>query len=106
MRTKMTKKEIKETGMLIFSVGYCNLQYLLRTKQPFANSTDSYGWASDYYAFDNFTLSTGYWPIGEKIPYNITTRYEKEARKTSLDNLGDLVNRFEAEITKLIEDKK
>lgn len=87
MKLQTTKKQIKANFYTILSVGYCEAQYLLYYKNPFAYSAGVYGWACDYYEFGNTCISTGYSPIGEKVEYNLLQELEKQAR--------DIVNSLE-----------
>ena len=79
MKTKTTKKQIKSNFNTILSIGYCESQYLLYYKSPFAYSSDSGGWACDYYITDNVCISTGYRPIGDKVPYKLLSKLEYKA---------------------------
>ena len=81
MKSKTTKKSIKENYNRIISIGYCNLQSLLSYVQPFAYSTRAEGWACDYYNIQGVIISTGYAPIGESVDYDIVSKYEKEGMK-------------------------
>lgn len=81
MKLLATKKQIKNSYSKIISVGYCNIQYLTKYKNPFAYSKSLYGWSCDYYEFNNVCLSTGYSPIGEIVSYNLVTEYELKASK-------------------------
>jgi len=77
MKTKFTRKEIKENYNIIIEVGYCKLQDLLTYKQPFGYSTRAEGWACDYYELsNNICISTGYAPIKKKVD-NHRERYLK-----------------------------
>ena len=87
MKTKTTKKQIKSNFNTILSIGYCESQYLLYYKSPFAYSSDSGGWACDYYITDNVCISTGYRPIGDKVPYKLLSKLEYKA--------CDIVNNYE-----------
>lgn len=44
MKVKVTKKEIRENYKNVISVGYCELQYLLRGKNPNFYTSGIYGW--------------------------------------------------------------
>lgn len=79
MKTKTTKKQIKSNFNTILSIGYCESQYLLYYKSPFAYSSDNGGWACDYYIIDNVCISTGYRPIGDKVPYKLLSKLEYKA---------------------------
>lgn len=79
MKYKTTKKAIREMGDPVYCVGYCNLQNLLRTVDPFAYSTRAEGWACDYYRINGVIISTGYSPIGRKTDYNLCREYDQKA---------------------------
>ena len=79
MKYKTTKKAIREMGDPVYCVGYCNLQNLLRTVDPFAYSTRAEGWACDYYYIHDVIISTGYAPIGRKTDYNLCREYDQKA---------------------------
>lgn len=107
MRLKTTKKQIKEnTSNNLFSVGYCDLKYLLKYKNAFAYSSGVYGVACDYYELElcgtRIIISTGYQPIGRRLPSTLIKKYDPLARniikKTCLDR-----DRKEAEINTLID---
>lgn len=92
MKYKTTKKEMKENYYNILSVGYCNLQYLLRHKAANSYCSSIYGWYCDNYELTGskriLLLSTGYNPIKSKnINKNdeeiekIIKKYENKAEK-------------------------
>ena len=79
MKLQTTKKAIKNNFNTIISIGYCDAQYLLWFKNPFAYSAGVYGWACDYYQINNVCISTGYSPIGERVPYELLNELEHKA---------------------------
>lgn len=79
MKAKTTNKQIKENFNKVLSVGYCDAQYLLQYKKPFAYTCGVYGWNADFYEIGNFCISTGYRPIGEKVDYTLLQELEKQA---------------------------
>ena len=92
MKYKTTKKEMKENYYTILSVGYCELQYLLRYKAADSYCFSIYGWACDNYELTGskriLLLSTGYNPIKSKNINKtnkeiekITKKYEKKAEE-------------------------
>lgn len=81
MKLLVTKKDIKNSGAKIIAIGYCEAQNLLKYSYAFAYSKGVYGWACDYYAFDNIIISTGYSPIGDRIDYDLLKKYEEKAAK-------------------------
>lgn len=81
MKLKTTKKQIINYYNKIYSVGYCEAQFLLEGISPFAYSKGIYGWACDYYEIEDICISTGYNPIGESIDYNLVRKYDNKANK-------------------------
>ena len=110
MKYKTTKKAIREMGDPVYCVSYCNLQNLLRFRDPFAYSTRAEGWACDYYSLGNVIISTGYSPIGRKIDYNLCHEYDQKAYKIlrdyslkweqQRDQLEALIEEFVQRLTK------
>lgn len=80
MKIKTTKKQIKDYYNKIYSISYCNAQYLLDGVSPFAYSSGVYGWSCDYFEIDNICISTGYSPIGEVINYDLVKKYDNKAK--------------------------
>lgn len=110
MKHKTTEKAIKERYNTIISVGYCNLQRLLKALEPIAYTAGVYGWNADIYVIDGVAIVTGYRPFGNiRADYDICKKYESEAnqiiksvynyeeRKTALD---DLISKFIEEVAK------
>ena len=85
MKLKTTNKQIKSNFYKVLSVGYCDAQYLLSYKNPFAYTCGIYGWSADFYEIGNVCISTGYRPIGEKVDYILLQELEKQARNICLD---------------------
>lgn len=81
MKAKVTKLAVKNSFTTILSLGYCQLQYLLYYKKPYAYSCGSYGWSCDYYDIENICISTGYSPIGSDVDYKLVKLYEARAEK-------------------------
>lgn len=83
MKKQVTQKFIKENYKNIISVGYCDLQTVLRYEDSKYYNAGVYGWNADIYQIDNDTvIVTGYRPFGNiKTSYEVTRKYEEEARK-------------------------
>jgi hypothetical protein len=86
MKTKTTKKEVRNGFKTVVSIGYCGAQYLLYYKNPFAYSAGIYGWSCDYYQFGNKCISTGYNPIGTSVDYTKLSELENKAQKIVFNN--------------------
>jgi len=84
MKFKTTKRAVKEGYYRIISVGYCELQYLLKGINPVAYSTRAEGWACDYYDIDGVCICEGYSPIGSKntnkLSYDTIREYDNKAK--------------------------
>lgn len=109
MKLKTTNKQIRENFYKVISIGYCDAQYLLRFKNPFAYTCGAYGWDADFYEVDNVCISTGYRPIGEKVDYILLQELEKQAQKICLDyelNREAKEKRLNVLIKKLIDSVK
>lgn len=108
MKLKATKKQIKNSNKRIIKIGYCEMQYLLWSKEAFAYSVSVNGWACDYYNLDEVIISTGYNPIGTQIDYKTLQEYEKRASfivndykikyDTQKELLNNLLNDFLKEV--------
>ena len=73
MKAQISKKEVRNTNSRIISIGYCDMQFLLRHHDCYMYSAGIYGWSCDYYIINSnntggiFTpytvISTGYQPL-------------------------------------------
>ena len=79
MKVKVTKSAVHKGFCTVISIGYCQAQYLLYFKKPFAYSTRAEGWACDYYDVDGVCISTGYSPTGKSVGYSTLLEFEKQA---------------------------
>ena len=80
MKRQTTNKKIKANFYNIVKIGYCDAQYLLSYKRPFAYTCGVYGWNADFYEIGNVCISTGYRPIGENVEYELLRQLEREAQ--------------------------
>lgn len=111
MKFKITRKEIKENYRAI-NVPYCELQHLLRYRNPMAYNAGTYGWNYDMYDFSDFStnicICTGYrgYP-GICVASDIYIKYEGKAKEIVYGNtpyqevkekLDDLIREFLNEI--------
>ena len=104
MKLKTTNKQIRANFYKVLNIGYCDAQYLLSYKNPFAYTCGVYGWSADFYEIDNVCISTGYRPIGKKVDYILLQELEKQARNICLDyelnretkekQLNELINKL------------
>lgn len=85
MKLKTTNKQIKANFNTVISIGYCDAQYLLSYKRPFAYNCGVDGWNCDFYEINNVCISTGYRTIWEKLDYNLLSNLENKARFICLD---------------------
>ena len=109
MKLQTTKKAIKNNFYTVISIGYCDAQYLLYFKDPFAYSAGINGWACDYYQIKNTCISTGYSPIGERAPYELLNELEHKAGEIIRDSSIEHKNKaalVESLLTQLIDSVK
>ncbi len=81
MKYKTTRKEVMNGYARVYSVGYCELQTLLRYKNPVAYTSGQYGWNADIYDFGRTAIVMGYRPFGTEIPYETVRQYEHDAQE-------------------------
>ena len=82
MRKIQAKKSDMRQNYRILSVGYCDMQYLLKFQNPVAYSAGVNGWDCDYYEIDDVVICTGYNPIKSKNiidDYKLIREYEQKA---------------------------
>lgn len=109
-KARVTAKWIKESFRKRLSVGYCDMQFLLRYENALYYICGSLGWNSDNYYFPEFDLliSTGYRPVMGtiKTDYNIVRNYNDMAMKIIDDNSPDIISyeQKEIEIEKILHE--
>lgn len=79
MKFKTTRKAIVNGSFNIVSVGYCDLQTLLRYHSPVAYTCGVYGWNFDVYEINGLTICTGYRGMPGRRANN-AEKYEQAAR--------------------------
>ena len=113
MRFKTTTKKINEnyTQNYILSIGYCDLQTLLKYESPRAYTSGVYGWNYDLYDIDGIAICTGYrgMPSGKSFDYSLVRKYETKAqkianrRKKENQTWAQFDNKQRADINKLLK---
>lgn len=86
MKTKMSMKNACMFADYVFSIGYCDLQWILRRYEASAYNAGVYGWNCDIYRFyrngKTICITTGYRNTrGERVDYHITEKYNQLAKK-------------------------
>lgn len=66
MKVKTTKKEVLKTNQTVLQVGYCDLQNLLRLRNPYGYTCGADGWHADIYDYGTTAICTGYQPLVKK----------------------------------------
>lgn len=68
MKAKYTRNQIAAMPN-VYSVGYCDLQCLLRGVEPIGYNSGVYGWNYDVYSLSGVTICTGYRGMpGKNVP--------------------------------------
>jgi hypothetical protein len=81
MKAKVTQKIVKAGHQHVLSVGYCDLQFLLRTRDANYYTTRAEGWAADIYSIGPVAIATGYKPFGDIDPsYELCRLYDGKAQ--------------------------
>ena len=97
MKYKTTSKALKEGYGKIISVGYCELQGLLRYKSPIAYNSGYYGWNYDVYDIDGIAIVTGYRCMPSKnckVDYKLVREYEALSECKTAEELDKLIREF------------
>lgn len=102
MKFKTTRKAIVNGASRLVSVGYCDLQTLLRNHSPIAYTCGVYGWNFDVYEVYGLTICTGYRNMPGRRANNIS-EYESRAREIMRGDSLTWEQRDE-EIEKLLEE--
>jgi hypothetical protein len=88
MKLKTTKKAIFENypKARIFSIGYCDVQYLFNYCKPIAYTCGVYGWNADIYEIDGYVFVSGYRSFGTNVKdYALLCNLEKRATEIICD---------------------
>jgi hypothetical protein len=103
MKSKITKKRVFETHKNVIKVGYCNLYYLLKFRQPSFYTTRVEGWGADIYSIGNAAIVTGYAPFGNIVPsYDFVKTFDDKAREIQSESISYEDKR--SRTTSLLED--
>lgn len=85
MKTKITKKAVREKFPKIICVSYAALQHLLALEDPKYYTCGYEGWHSDVYTLEKYpgiAIVTGYQPFGNVNPsYTVLAGYDKKQLK-------------------------
>lgn len=96
MKVQTTKKAIKNNYRKIVCVGYCDLQTLLSSEEPFAYTAGVYGWNANIYDLNGIALVTGYRTFGDISPsLELIEKYERKAKEI-IDSIYNYEERKEA----------
>lgn len=80
MKYKAKKSEIMRYYDC-YSIGYCELQNLLRFELPESYTCGVYGWNADIYSINGYAIVTGYRPFGRSVDYEVVRKYDRKAEK-------------------------
>lgn len=93
MKFKVTQKEMKKEKPMIAVLG-SGLDWLISYESPVCYSaSNTYGWRCDYYKVEGSNgrtlwISTGYAPIGDRVKYEMTKRYNDKAREIACADIN------------------
>jgi hypothetical protein len=109
-KAKVTAKWIRQYFHKRLSVGYSDMQFLLKYKEPEYYTCGGSGWDSDDYYFSRYDLlvSTGYNPVSGTIntDYDLIENYNNKARTIISRPVWDSDSEKERmnEVLKLLDD--
>ena len=103
-KIETTKKSVLSSYTCI-SIGYCELETLLKYESPVAfTCSKTYGWRADVYVFGNVAIVTGYAPFGKHIIYDVVQKYEdKSYTINNKEDMRKLIDRFIKEALETME---
>lgn len=103
MCTRTTMRSIK-SNYNCYSVGYCELYYLLRHLEPEHYTAGACGWNADIYIIGNSAIVTGYRPFGKKVNHSLCKGYDAKAKQIlkSGNNYNKILNQLEMLLKELI----
>lgn len=83
IKKQVTKKSmVNRFGEKLLSVGYADLQSLLKFEEAIAYHAGVDGWNCDYFIIGGgYCISTGYRAHGQKIGFSIVQKFENKARE-------------------------
>ena len=101
-KIETTKKSVMSSYRCI-SIGYCELDTLLKYESPVAfTCSKTYGWRADVYVFGNVAIVTGYAPFGTHV--SIVQKYEDKAYTiNNKEDMRKLIDRFIKEALETME---
>ena len=101
MKKQSTFKKIKATTQWQISVGYCQMQSLLKFTSPSYYLASVTGWDADVYLIDGGAIITGYRPKGLQADYQLVRSYEeKAANETDFSKLEELTKELIQKVLK------
>ena len=106
MKYKTTMKAVMAGYQFVISVGYCDLQNLLRFQNPIAYTCGTYGWNADIYDFGNVAICTGYRPFGNVSSSTIGLNHLYDAmamRIIAFTNKDDSYEAKKEKVNKILE---
>ena len=82
MKLRTTRKAVGVNHYRVIGAGYCELQNLLKFREPMAYSSGVYGWNCDYYDIGGVVIATGYrgvWSQNTHASEKIIRDYDDQA---------------------------
>lgn len=91
MKTHTTIKNIRNNWSKKFYCGYCDLQDIMKYKEPTYYNSGIYGWNCDIYTDykTDIAITTGYRNMtGRQIPDGLIKKYDKIAKNIIADSVS------------------
>ena len=87
----ITIKKVRNYWKKNFRCGYCELEYIMRYKEPTYYNSGVYGWNCDIYTDykTDIAITTGYRNMtGRQIPEELIEKYNKVAKNIIADSVS------------------
>lgn len=87
----ITIKKVRNYWSKVFYCGYCDLEYIMRGKEPTYYNAGTYGWNCDIYTDykTDIAITTGYRNMaGRRIPDELIEKYTKVAKEIIRDSIA------------------
>ena len=105
-KARTTAKWVSDNYNCI-SIGYCDLQFLLRFQEARFYTCGVYGWNFDVYTFGDYAITTGYRGMitNCKVDKNISSsEYDRKARELIDNSSYTEEEKTKSEVNKLLEE--
>lgn len=105
-KANVTRKWVRD-NYYCCSVGYCDLQNLLRYQSASYYTCGVYGWNMDVYTFGDYAITTGYRGMIDNVPkdyHSLIREYDDKARELLKSQWEKPHDVLKAEVNNLLKE--